>query len=158
MGTAVQVREELRRTHEYGTKHALARLVRRRWEHKPIDACMAEWGLTEGEARGLVYGLASQRTIDKIKQHPRGGWRIILEADALVTGCSVLDFIQSETARIENDRRRADAELARLGQMARALPAVLGVGSGGSRGGSAAEAGEPRSFGRPVDRRPDRGA
>src|SRR6185369_5350630 len=54
------------------TKNAWAAYVRNRWPANTLGAIQAEWDLTEGEARGVLYAQASQPTIDKILDHPNG--------------------------------------------------------------------------------------
>lgn len=145
-----QISEDFRRKREirFGTKNGYARLVRNRWPTNTVCQVMAEWSLTDGEARGVVYAQASQRTIDKIEQHPRGGWPIILEVKALVLGATVFDFIEKEQVRLAEQQRRAEAELARLDQAARDLPFALGLRGGVGAGEPRGPACEDRTDGR----------
>lgn len=129
----MEIREERSRSPEtdFGTKNALARIVRRRWPGKTVAEVMAAWGLTDGEARGVVYAQASQATIDKIKRHPNGGWRTVLDADAMVIGETVFDFFDREQARLHDERARADTEMARMAACTGRVRAALGVGPRG---------------------------
>lgn len=102
----------------FGTKNALARIVRRRWRSRTVQFVIDEWGLTEGEARGVVYAQASQTTIDKIKQHPNGGWRLSLEIDALVIGLPFEQFIQEQAGEARRERIESEARERRLAALA----------------------------------------
>lgn len=129
-GAMVQISSKsvLKSSADFGTKNALARIIRRRWQANTVCMVMAEWDLTEGEAKGCVYAQASQRTLDKIKKHKNGGWPLVLEIEALVLGMTVEQFIE--------ERRRYECEQYErieggLRKMASDLPAVLRVGSPG---------------------------
>lgn len=100
-----QIRENSRRICEpaFGLENALARIVRRRWPVATIDNVAAEWGLTEGRARGVVYAQGSLKTINSILRHKRGGWSIALEMLASVTGEGIDQFLQSEIRGLERD-------------------------------------------------------
>lgn len=143
----MEVREERRRSSEndFGTKNALARIVRRRWPGKTVAEVMAAWDLTDGEARGVVYAQASQTTIDKIKRHANGGWATVLEADAMVIGESVFDFFAREQKRLSDEKARTDAEIARLAAVGPDVAAAVLVGCRGGAGASRV-AGEARPF------------
>ena len=100
-----QIRENPRRICEpnFGLENALARIVRRRGPGATIDNVAAEWGLTEGRARGVVYAQGSLKTINSILRHKRGGWAIALEMLASVIGEGVEQFLQSEIKGLERD-------------------------------------------------------
>lgn len=88
------------------TKNAWAQYVRRRFNGlNLVKACQAEWDLSEGEARGLVYAMASQATIDKVleAEGPFAGFGLGLEILAIKTGVHLEAFIekQAEEARRE---------------------------------------------------------
>lgn len=95
----VDYAERVEKSSTFGTQNALARLARRTWPQNTVKETAAAWGLTIGEARGVVYATASQATIDKIKRHRNGGWRVTLALDALVIGQRIEDFIIEETER-----------------------------------------------------------
>lgn len=135
-GLAVQIPDEIfsglsesigRSSGAVTTKNALARLVRRAWPAQTVKQAQAFWDLTEGEAKGVVYATASQATLDKIKRHRNGGWRLTLAIDALVIGRSLQDFIIEETERA---RERIETRRRRLRQM-EALAASLDAVGGG---------------------------
>lgn len=106
---------------EYGLANALARKIRAEYPIKPIDCVMAEYGLTEGQARGAVYGTASRSTIDAFLKE--GGWPLAVElmADLLCEPLSAfIDNIAREAADAEaRSAARARAEKARLDTVAR---------------------------------------
>lgn len=141
-----------------GTKEAWAQYVRRRWPQNTVNHCSIEWDLTDGEARGLVFGQASQRTIDKVLDHPRGGFGLGLLILEIRTQIALGGWLQSERERLEHEAARAAADAHSFGEMASRLPAGLGLG--GLRAdrvpaGRTGQRGEVRSFRRP---RPDRDA
>lgn len=96
------------------TKNAWAKYVRNRWRTNTLNAIQAEWDLTEGEARGVLYAQASQSTIDKIldredERRPLGGFRLGLAILEIRTGTFLERYIdqlgvESEAARIEWER------------------------------------------------------
>jgi len=112
-----------------GTKQAWAAYVRRRfYGEKLLHRCMDEWDLTEGEARGLIYTQVSQRTIDKIKHHKRGGWRVALEIEALIQGEALANHIERE----RDDAARQYAEMDRHHrEMVESLRALGGLAYSG---------------------------
>lgn len=116
------------RNDDFGTANGLARLVRRRWPANTVGCVQAEWDLTEGEAKGVLYAQASRATIDKIKKHPRSGWRVFLEVDAAVIGESLEQFLTREQRRLADERARQEADERRLVEMAGRVGAVFGLG------------------------------
>ena len=131
MGQALtSFREEPRRSseNEFGLKNALARIVRNRWRTKTIEAVMAEWGLTDGEARGVVYAQASQRTLDKIIKHKRGGWSLYLDMGAEVIGHALEQHITQEQGRLAHERAAFEQRERQLIRMAGDLLSLRGVG------------------------------
>jgi hypothetical protein len=110
-----------KRPHDYGMANAIARKVRRDWPAGTIDATAAEYRLTNGEARGVVYGTASRATIDKVLK--RGGWALAVELVADVLGQPLEHFIEEQAKRARHERtkweaeeRAAKARLARLAE------------------------------------------
>lgn len=135
-----------------GTKEAWAYLARRRWPANGVKSAMAEWDLTEGEAKGLFAAQVSQPTIDKIIDHPRGGFGLGLQILEIRTKTALRTWIQSEEKRLADEAARAARDADALAEMARRLPVALGLG--GSRAGGVGarrpgRLGEARSFDRP---------
>jgi hypothetical protein len=91
------------------SKAAWAKYVASRWKTNRVGSVQTEWDLTEGEAKGLCYGQASQATIDKIKLHKRGGWAVSLAVDAILLGQPLEHFIQSEAERARHEREQWEA-------------------------------------------------
>ena len=121
---AMQISDKLGRFPENGTAEALARYATRRWPEKSVQNVMAEWGLTEGEAKGVVYGSASRSTIDKIKRHPRGGWSVMVDVDAMVIGESIQQHMEKRLAEIRRARAAAEAEERRSLEILRSISAA----------------------------------
>lgn len=116
------------------TKNAWALYARRRWPQNTVKQAMAEWDLTDGEARGLVFAQISQPTIDKIIDHNRGGFGLGLLILEIRTQTALKVWLQSEKQRLENEARRSAADAHALAQMAARLPAHLGLAAvGGDR-------------------------
>lgn len=116
-GLAVKNRDNLGqfreiRPNDFGMENALAGIVRRRWPSATADNAAAEWGLTEGEAKGVVYATASRTTLNKILKHRRGGLGLWLEIIAEVTGERLDSYItrQAEEAARERDRWTAEEQ------------------------------------------------
>lgn len=91
------------------TKNAWAKYVRNRWPLATVGMIQAEWALTEGEAKGLVYAQASQTTIDKILEHPNGGFALGLEILAMKTATTLENYIAAEARKARHERERAEA-------------------------------------------------
>jgi hypothetical protein len=107
------------------TKNAWAYYVRRRWKDgNGIKLAMREWDLTEGEAKGLWAAQPSQPTIDKVLDHPLGGFGLGLTILEIRMSTRLLDFLEHERNRLENDARRASSDAAVLSQMASRLPGL----------------------------------
>lgn len=134
-----QIREERRRSPDadFGLESALAAIVRRRWPHGTIENVAAEWDLTEGRSRGVVYGQASLTTVNQIIRHRRGGWRIGLELLQHMLGERLEAFLKSETERLCRDAQERLEEARRLEAAERTLSDRalddLGVGLGRMR-------------------------
>jgi hypothetical protein len=116
------------------TKNAWALYARRRWPQNGVKAAMGEWSLTEGEAKGLFAAQVSQPTIDKIIDHPRGGFALGLLVLEIRTQTALRAWVQSEQERSADAARQHAENAAALGAMARRLPAVLGLAAGGAGG------------------------
>lgn len=128
------------------TKNAWALYARRRWPSNGVKFAMAEWGLTEGEAKGLFAGQISQPTIDKIIDHPRGGFGLGLLILEIRTQTALRAWVQTEKDRLAHESQQAAADADALGQMARHLPAVLGLVPSGPSGLDRRGRGERRSL------------
>ena len=105
------------------TKDAWSEYVRRRWKTNCVGEIQAEWDLTEGEAKGLLYAQASQPTIDKILDHPRGGFRLGLAILELRTQTALANFIETAAERAKHERttwEERERHLARLEALVRA--------------------------------------
>lgn len=121
---------------DFTTKNAWAKYVRNRWRTNTVCEVQREWGLTDGEARGVVYAQASQPTIDKIKRSRRGGPLLALQVEALFWGETLEGLLtralEQERGRIANARAEQDAQEARLVAMARRVRVGLSLASGGA--------------------------
>lgn len=104
-----------------GTKEAYAEVARRRWPVNTVKSAMVEWGLTDGEAKGLVYGHASQSTIDKILEHPRGGFGVGLEALEIKSALKFEEFLSQEIEAAEAHKLRCATEEAHWSRLGRLL-------------------------------------
>jgi hypothetical protein len=98
-----QISDDFCRSSDFGMENGLAKICRRRWPTNSLDHIAAEWGLTVGEARGVLYAQASRSTLNKIMKHRRGGLSLWLEIIAEVTGERLDSYItrQAEEARRE---------------------------------------------------------
>ena len=94
---------------DFGVENALARIVRRRWPTNTLCYIMAEWGLTKGQAQGVLYATASRSTINVIIKHKRGGLRLLVTLGCLVTGETLEHFLKSEIEALENEASTARA-------------------------------------------------
>jgi hypothetical protein len=108
-----QLREENcsrreKRPHDYGMANSVARKLRREHPSGTIDAAAALFGLTNGEARGAVYGTASRATLDKILK--RGGWALAVELLADLLGQPLEHFIADQAERARHERKRWEEE------------------------------------------------
>ena len=83
---------------EDGTSAAFGAYCRRRWPFGSGKAAAREWDLTRDEALSLAGGRGSKATMDKVWQHPRGGWPVIVEIMAAVTGVTLRAWIEGEGA------------------------------------------------------------
>lgn len=128
------------------TKNAWALYARRRWPANGVKAAMEEWGLTEGEAKGLFAAQISQPTIDKIIDHRRGGFAIGLLILEIRTQTALVDFIDHEKERLRHERRASEEREQRLVEMATDLRAGLHMGPERGAELGARRARERRSF------------
>ena len=109
------------------TKTAWAKYVRNRWPQNVVCEVQREWGLSDGEARGLVYATVSQRTIDKIRSHGRGGLLILLEVEALAWGLNADQLIHKYIALKQKEQADARAQIDHEAHRTLALSRRLGA-------------------------------
>lgn len=105
---------EFSRISDFGLENALAAHVRRRWPNNTLDHIAREWGLTTGEARGVLYAQASRPTLNKIIKHRRGGWPLWIELVGSVTGTTFDQFLEREHDRLRKERERMEAHGRRI--------------------------------------------
>jgi hypothetical protein len=101
------------------TKNAWAKYVRNRWPQNTLCMAQAEWNLTEGEARGLLYAQASQPTIDKIldtenRKSPLGAFRLGLTILEIRTATKLESFIVQQAEEAARERIQWEQEERRL--------------------------------------------
>jgi len=85
---------------------ALAAKARRDHPANTVDLVSAEYDLTNGEARGLVAGIASRGTINKSLR--RGGYRLALELWADLLGMSLDQWVEVEAGRLNREREELE--------------------------------------------------
>ena len=153
------------------TKNAWAKYVRNRWPNNALKGAMAEWNLTEGQARGVVYAQISQSTIDVILERedlrrPAGGFALGLVILAIKTATSLENYIAAEAEEARLDAIKSAARQQHIAVLEAALAGrcrVAGLGSDAdwnSRAGDEAlgsprdgETVKPRAFARQTDDR-----
>ncbi len=113
---------------EFGIENALAQIVRRRWRAGTVCMVMAEYDLTEGQARGVVDATASRTTINKLLKHRRGGWRLFVPALALVIGHTLEQHVEERLRHEQEHYERATRDLRK---MVADLPSVFGLDHSG---------------------------
>jgi hypothetical protein len=99
------------------TKNALALYVRRRWPMGGVKLAMAEFDLTEWEARTLFDATASLATYDKMLDHHRGGFGLGLTILQIRTQTATEEFFIKERERIRHESEAALARDKRLGEV-----------------------------------------
>ena len=104
-----------------GLECAVAGIARKRWPSKTVDNVKAEWGLTDGEARGVVHNQASRTTINKLIHSRRGGARLGVEIVAAMVGVTPRQLIELELEGIELDALETAARAAELQSLERDL-------------------------------------
>lgn len=114
----------------------LALYCAKRWPVGRRKAVIAEWDLTDDEARSVVEGKASKRIISKIWKHPRGGWEVALPVMGAVIGHPVSEFFRERA--IKAAKENADAlEHERVARAAYRRLALDTDGAGDAGHGSA---------------------
>ena len=109
---------------DFGLENALARYVRRKWPTRTIQHVQHEWGLSEGLARGVVYGTATRRAINEINRHKTGGPLFLAERLAEAVGSTLLREAEQRRANERKSWERVDQGLS---DMARHLR-IVGAG------------------------------
>lgn len=92
---------------DYGMANAAARKVRRDHPSKPVEAVMSLYGLTEGEARGVVYETASRTTLDKFMK--AGGWALVVELAADLLGQPLESYIEQQAREAADEKAKWEA-------------------------------------------------
>ncbi|WP_292229391.1 hypothetical protein [Brevundimonas sp.] len=96
-----------------GLREAFAAVAERRCggSFGTLGRVQHEWSLSADEAKGLLKGQTSIRTMEKVLQHKNGGWKIGVMVLAIVTGRRLTDYFASEKQRLnhEAEQRRRQA-------------------------------------------------
>ena len=98
-------------------ENALAKIVRRRWPSNTVENVAAEWGLTHGRARNVVYAHTSMASLNLIVRHKRGGWPIIIAIFETVIKTSLRDYVSQEVRGLNETLRRAQREADALAKL-----------------------------------------
>ncbi len=130
-----------------GFKDGLADFARIHWPVHTQKSVEREWDLTTDEAKGLIRGQASLRTIEKVLGHKNGGWRVALPIVGGVIGHGLTDFFASEKQRLIHEADERKRRAARLAE-AESLLDAIDVGPGGPRAGPGVGRGENGGAGR----------
>lgn len=111
-----------------GLREAFAEVARRRCggDVGTLGRVMREWGLTADQAKGLIEGKTSIRTMEMVLQHKNGGWRVGVTIIAIVTGKRLTDYFTSEKNRLDHEAEQRRIQAAELGRAAALLHAVDG--------------------------------
>lgn len=115
MGVAMEICPFDQETHtgRGGLREAFADLAQRRCggDVGVQGRVQREWSLSADEAKGLLRGQTSIRTMEKVLQHKNGGWRVGLAILGSVIGNRLTDYFASEKVRLNHEaeqrRRRA---------------------------------------------------
>ena len=99
-----------------GFKDGLAAYARRRWPTHTVKSIEREWDLSTDEAKNLLQGRTSLRTIEKILSHKNGGWSLALPILGGVIGHGLTDFIASERNRLDHEAEQRRIQAAELGR------------------------------------------
>ena len=122
------------RISEFGIENALARIVRRRWPINTIENTAAEWGLSFGRAKGVVYAQASRCAINQIIHHKRGGLRLMIEVVLIMTGETLRGLILSEIRSLDDAAAKTLADARSLAVLESRLASLpldgMGIGPG----------------------------
>lgn len=119
-------------TPDGGFKEALADYARRHWPTHTIKSVERAWDLTTDEAKGLLRGQASLRTVEKVLAHKNGGWRVALPILGGVIGHGLTDYFASEKQRLNHEAEQRRREAVLLGE-AESFLHTVDVGTAGPR-------------------------
>ena len=95
---------------------------------------MREWALSADEAKGLIQGKTSIRTMEKVLQHKNGGWRVGVTIIGIVTGKRLADYFASEKQRLNHEVEQRRRQAALLEEAESFLHSADGDHSGSRRG------------------------
>lgn len=110
------------------TKNAWALYARRTWPGVGgVKSAAAEWGLSEWEARTVFDATASIATIDKIMDHPRGGFALGLLILEIRLQIKTSEFLEQEQRRMRDAELKSAEHRAHLRRMAGDLSVVFGL-------------------------------
>lgn len=130
-----ELRDEFCRSSDFGLENALAAHVRGRWPTNTLAHIEREWGLTTGEARGVLYAQASRSTLNKILRPRSAGLMARIKAFRLglvllgaLSGITFDQFLQHEQERLRDERRQAEARDRCLGEVVTYLRAGPDLG------------------------------
>lgn len=110
-------------------KATWARYVKDRWPRNTHDELRAEFGLTEWEARSVVYEQISQATEDKIFRHRNGGPLLALDVLLVRFGMGCHELADQLDKEADDARRSLEAETERRRGFARRLAADRSFGA-----------------------------
>ncbi len=122
----ISSKSSLKSALRFNTKNAWAKYARRRWPLNGVKLAQAEFGLTLGEAKGLFAAQASQHTIDKILDHPHGGFRLGLLLLEIRFRTTLAEFLKADIERLHDDAEKAEAAASSLARIVSSLPRDLG--------------------------------
>lgn len=120
-----------------GLREAFAEVARRRCggDVGTLGRTMREWGLSADQARGLIEGKTSIRTMEMVLQHKNGGWRVGLTIMQIVIGKRLTDYFSSERSRLNHEAELRRQRAAALEEAERFFDAP-DVGARSDRNGS----------------------
>jgi len=115
---------------------ALAVVAQKIWPHNTAKQAETEWGLDRSTGKNVVKGVAGGVVVTKAvraqQEKHDNGWALWDALGELIIGESRASWmartIAKEEARLARERQRYATELAALGQAAREMPALFGVG------------------------------
>lgn len=117
------------------TKAAWSLYVKRRWPGVGgVKMAMAEWGLSEWEARSLFEGAPSVVTVDRINDHKNGGFGLALQILEIRFSTALSDYITKQAEEARDELVRWEIEERRLAELARACEQARGQSAGRRQG------------------------
>ncbi len=88
------------------TRDALAAYVATRWPSGRRKHVAREFDLSEDEARSVCSGRASWATWDKIINHKRGGWTVVLPVLGALFNQTIEEHLAGEARKYAENSRR----------------------------------------------------